>query len=103
MKLERSGDFTDKENNSYSNDVTIGLKSDGTIFVWNNVAENIFGYPAIEAVGQNISFLFSKQNFKKESEFLEKVKAGNTEHYEIPCKTKAGKQIFISFFALPHV
>lgn len=101
MKLERSEDFTDKDYKPYSNDVTIGLKSDGTIFAWNNTAENIFGYPAIEAVGQNISFLFSKKNFEKESEFLEKVKAGNTEHYEIPCKTKSGKKIFICFFDFP--
>ena len=101
MKLERSGDFTDRENDPYSNDVTIGLKSDGTIFAWNKTAENIFGYPAIEAVGQNISFLFSKKNFQKECEFLEKVKAGNTEHYDIACKTKAGKQVFISFFDFP--
>ena len=80
MKLERSDDFTDKDNVPSSNDVTIGLKSDGSIFAWSNAAENIFGYPAIEAVGQNISFLFSKKNFEKESRFLENVKAGNTEH-----------------------
>lgn len=101
MKAERSGDFTDKENVPNSNDVTIGLRSDGTIFSWNSAAEKIFGYPAIEAVGENISFLFSKKNFQKEMEFLEKVKAGNTEHYEIACKTKAGTKIFISFFDFP--
>jgi PAS domain S-box-containing protein len=101
MKLEKSDDFTDKQNAPDSNDITIGLKSDATIFAWSKTAENIFGYPAIEAVGQNIAFLFSKKNFEKESQFLEKVRAGSTEHYEIPCKTKSGKQIFISFFDFP--
>ncbi len=101
MKLERSTDWTDRNNAPFPNDMTIGLKSDGTIFAWNNIAENIFGYPAIEAVGQNISLLFSNKNLKKETEFLEKIKDGNTEHYEIACKSKSGKQIFISFFGFP--
>jgi len=101
MKLERSGDLTDRENGPFSNEVTIGLKSDGTIFAWNNRAEEMFEYPAIEVVGENISILFSKKNFQKENEFLDKVNAGNSEHYEITCKAKSGKRVIVSFFAFP--
>lgn len=101
MKLERSGDLTDRENGPFSNDVTIGLKSDGTIFAWNNRAEEMFEYTAIEVVGENISILFSKKNLLKEYEFLDKVNAGNSEHYEITCKAKSGKRLIVSFFAFP--
>ena len=101
MKLERSGDLTEWENAPFSNDVTIGVKADGAIFQWNSSAEKIFGYPAIEAVGQNISFLFTKNSFQKENEFLEKVIQGNSQHYELSCKTKSGKRIYVSFFACP--
>jgi len=101
MKVARTGDWTGKENVPFSDDVTIGLKTDGTIFRWNKLAEEIFEYPAIEAVGENVSLLFSKKNFQKETEALEKAKAGNTARLEIDCKTKSGKQKFISFFAFP--
>ncbi len=101
MKLEASGDCRDTEKMPFPSEVTIGLKSDGTIFGWNNTAETIFGYPAIEAVGQNISILFTKKNFQKECEFRNKILEGNTEHYELPCKTKSGKSVFISFCSFP--
>lgn len=101
MKLETSGDCKETDKMPFPNEVTIGLKSDGTIFGWNNSAETIFGYPAIEAVGQNISILFTKKNFQKECEFLNKILEGNTEHYVLPCKTKSGKSVFISFCSFP--
>lgn len=101
MKLERSVDLTEWGNVPFSNDVTIGVRNGGTIFQWNTAAERIFGFPAIEAVGQNISILFTKKNFERESGFLDKVMQGNAEHYELPCKTKSGKRVLISFFAFP--
>ena len=99
MKVERTGGLTGSENMPVSNDVTIGIKTDGTIFQWNNVAEKIFEYAAIEVVGQNISILFSKKAFEKEEAFLGEVKKGNTAQYELACKTKSGRSVFISFCA----
>ncbi len=64
MKIERSE--ADMEKTPFLNDVTISLKTDGSIFEWNRSAENIFGYRAIEIVGEHVSILFSKNNFHKE-------------------------------------
>jgi PAS domain S-box-containing protein len=35
---------------------------DGTIVSWNVGAENVFGYPALEAIGQNCQMLFTEED-----------------------------------------
>ncbi len=101
MKLERLVDFTRSNNPPFSNDITISITTDGTIFKWNDLAEKIFGYSAIEAKGQNISLLFSKKDFEKETKFLHKVIRGHTLFFDLFCKTKSKKRVLISFCAFP--
>ena len=101
MKLKISDNWAQEGNSYFSNDITIGLKTDGSIFKWNYSAEKIFGYPAIEIVGQNISILFSKNKFHKEEAFLAHILKGNTSQLEIGCIKKSGELIIVSFLASP--
>ncbi|HSN09170.1 MAG TPA: PAS domain S-box protein, partial [Hanamia sp.] len=101
MKSERSDDFSGSKNIPFSGDATLSLRIDGTIFKWNNLAEKIFGYTAIEAKGKKISILFSKKDFEKETKFLYNIIQGNTLSYQSFCKIKSGKRVLISFCAFP--
>ena len=101
MKLERPVDLEGNKKIPFSGDVTLSLRMDGTIFKWNNLAEKIFGYTAIEAKGKKNSILFSKKDFEKETKFLYNVIQGNTLSYQVFCKIKSGKRVLISFCAFP--
>lgn len=101
MKLQRADNGTGEQNQTLANKMTIGLKTNGIIFAWNHSAENIFGYPAIEAVGQHISILFPQKNLSKEAKILKNILEGNTSEYEIGCITREGIRITVSFFASP--
>lgn len=101
MKIQRSDNKMEEDNSSYSNNIAIAIKPNGLIFIWNRTAENIFGYPAIEAVGENISILFSEKNFDKEKKMLQNILEGNILEYETYCKTKSGDRICVFFNASP--
>ncbi|MDE3183627.1 MAG: PAS domain S-box protein [Bacteroidota bacterium] len=69
MKLERPVDLEGNKKIPFSGDVTLSLRMDGTIFKWNNLAEKIFGYTAIEAKGKKILFYFLKKISKRKLNF----------------------------------
>ncbi|NOQ76382.1 MAG: response regulator [Methylococcaceae bacterium] len=48
-----------------TSDAIITLNKDGLIILWNEGAENIFGYQSIEVIGQSIELIFPKQNNEK--------------------------------------
>src|SRR5437660_582749 len=65
------------------NDAIYSKSFDGTIFTWNKAAENIFGFTAQEAIGKNISIIFSSEILAEEAEIDETIKRGEQiDHYE---------------------
>ncbi|MEO8822489.1 MAG: PAS domain S-box protein [Ginsengibacter sp.] len=101
MKIQKLDNMAVEGNSSYPSEISIGLKTDRSIFIWNKAAENIFGYLAIEAVGQDISIIFSENNFPREKKMLENILEGDSFQYEICCKTKLGERICVLFNASP--
>jgi len=85
-----------------SDDAIISKKFDGTIISWNNAAEKIFGYPANEAINNNISIIVPEELIEEEYKIIRKVKGGERiKHYETTRKTKAGHKILINLSVSP--
>lgn len=79
-----------------SEDAIIGKSLDGIILSWNKGAEKVYGYSAEEIKGRHISILVSPENRDEISQFLAKVKRGESiSHYEAKRVRKDGKQIIV--------
>jgi PAS domain S-box-containing protein len=59
-----------------SNDAIIAQTLDGTITDWNAAAERLFGYPAREAIGQNMRMLVAPEGEQERDELLASIRAG---------------------------
>lgn len=79
----------------------INIKTNGTIALWNEGAEKIFGYSAEECVGKHISIIFCEAIFENEKKIIRNLEKGGKEYYEAACKNKNGDTIYISFTAFP--
>lgn len=85
-----------------SDDAIIGKSLDGRILTWNRGAQNIYGYTAQEAIGQNISILVPDDRLDEVHAILQKIrKAEFIDHYESIRHTKDGRQIHISLTVSP--
>ena len=100
MKIEKAEHIAKTQIISTNCDVMISFRLDGIIFHWNAVAENIFGYPAIEAIGRNIAILFPINYFKDPQAFISEP-GENSKEYETVCKTKEGDRINLLFHVFP--
>jgi len=79
-----------------SSDAIIRETLDGTIVSWNKGAERIFGYSAIEAVGQKAGILMPSGE-SGESEILERLKRdGRILPYDTQLARKDGATIDVS-------
>jgi PAS domain S-box-containing protein len=66
-----------------SDDAIIGKTLEGTITSWNRAAETMYGYPADEVIGKNISILVPPDQADEIAGILEKVRRGERiEHFE---------------------
>lgn len=89
----------------HSIDAIIGVDNDFKIFLWNNGAENIYGYKTEEVMGKDFSVLIPDDLLAKgEKEFLieEVRKKGYLANYETERIAKNGvlKHVSISRFAV---
>ena len=85
-----------------SSDAIVSKSLDGTITSWNVSAERMFGYSAVEIVGQNVRRLIPPERQAEEDEILEKLRAGvQIEHYETVRLTKDGRRIDVSLSISP--
>lgn len=50
-----------------ANDAIICSKPDGTVYLWNRKAEQMFGYAAAEAIGRNLYELISPEHHRKDA------------------------------------
>ncbi|MGA2745825.1 MAG: PAS domain S-box protein, partial [Candidatus Sulfotelmatobacter sp.] len=85
-----------------SDDAIIGTTLDGTITSWNPGAENLFGYPASEAVGKSIEMLLPPERASDESDILARISRGERlDHFETVRLQKDGKRIAVSVTISP--
>jgi PAS domain S-box-containing protein len=63
-------------------DAIVGKDLDGRITSWNRGAENLFGYLAAEVIGRPITLLIPDGYIQEEREFLDRVRCGETVHFE---------------------
>ena len=61
-----------------SDDAIIGNALDGTVTSWNRAAENLFGYPEAEIVGQPVARIIPQHKRDEEAYILEQIRAGRT-------------------------
>jgi PAS domain S-box-containing protein len=85
-----------------SDDAIIGMSLDGTITAWNHAAERMYGYPAIEAIGQSIRLLVPEDRQREESEVLDRIRQGErVQHFETTRRRKDGICIPVSLSMSP--
>ena len=77
-----------------SNDAIIGKAQDGTITSWNPAAEELYGYRAEAAVGQNISIIVPPERREELANILARLRTFHgTQRIETERITKDGRRI----------
>ena len=84
-----------------SDDAIVGTTLDGTILSWNKAAEALYGYPADEIIGQNISVLAPPDRREEVSQVLAKVRTGAISRYETVRVRKDGRRVDAMFTVSP--
>lgn len=85
-----------------SEDAIISKTLDGTILTWNAGAERVYGYPAAEAIGQQMTLLLPADRADEEGEILERIGRGErVEHFETVRRNKDGEMIDVSLTISP--
>ncbi len=85
-----------------STDAILSKDLNGTILSWNQGAEHLFGYTALEAVGQSIHMLIPSPNRFDETLILEGIARGErVHHHETLRQRKDGKLVEVSLSMAP--
>jgi PAS domain S-box-containing protein len=85
-----------------SDDAIISKTLDGTIRSWNEGAERVFGYKAIDVIGQPITLIIPPDRLGEEREILGRLSRGERiDHFETVRKTKDGRLVDISLTVSP--
>jgi PAS domain S-box-containing protein len=80
-----------------SDDAIISKSLDGIILSWNRAAEEIYGYPADEAVGRPISMLVPAELSDELAAIMDRIVRGErVAHFETVRVRKDGKRIHVS-------
>jgi two-component system, cell cycle sensor histidine kinase and response regulator CckA len=86
----------------FSQDAIVGKRMDGVITSWNRGAERMYGYTAAEAIGQNLSFLFSSGREDEMEAIMERIQGGQSiENLETERLTKARVLLDVSVSISP--
>jgi PAS domain S-box-containing protein len=87
---------------SSTDDAIIGKNLHGAITSWNQAAERIFGYTAMEAIGQSIDLIVPADLQHEEDDVLRRVRAGDRiDHYQTIRRAKGGRVVEISLTVSP--
>ena len=85
-----------------SNDAIFAKTLEGTILTWNRAAEAIYGYPAEEAVGRNVSMLVPPDRMSELAEIVDRVRRGESiTALETERVAKDGRKISVSLSLSP--
>ena len=94
--------------NSVSDAVIIGDIDSGTIVLWNRAAEELFGYPAAEALGQPLWLIVAESLRAQHAAGLERYRklrtgplVGRTKPAEVTGRTKDGREIPVELTLSP--
>jgi len=85
-----------------SDDAIISKDLDGIITSWNKGAEQLFGYSAKEAIGQNIRLIVPQDRYHEEATILKQLARGErVDHFETVRARKDGTTLDISLAISP--
>ncbi len=85
-----------------SSDAIIGKTLDGTVTSWNEAAERLFGYNAVEMIGQPIRHLIPFERQNEEDQILASIAASRIiENYETVRLHKSGQLVDVSVTVSP--
>jgi len=85
-----------------ADDAIIGKTLDGIITSWNQGAQRLYGYTALEAVGQSIGIIVPRDCAGEIPEILERLRRGERiDHYETCRRHKDGSIVEVSLTILP--
>ena len=85
-----------------SDDAIISKNLEGIITSWNKSAERLFGFTAIETIGQPVTILIPPDRLGEEPQILDRLRRGErVDHFETVRKTKDGRLIDISLTISP--
>jgi PAS domain S-box-containing protein len=85
-----------------SEDAILSKTLDGVILSWNTSAERLYGYTAVEIIGQPVSLLAPPEQLEEMQRILEQLRQGErVEHYETVRRKKDGTRIAISLTVSP--
>jgi PAS domain S-box-containing protein len=85
-----------------SDDAIVSKNLDGIITSWNASAERVFGYSAVETVGQPITIVIPQDRRHEEPEILTLIRrGGRVDHFETIRQRKDGTLITVSLTVSP--
>jgi len=85
-----------------TDDAIVGKNLDGIVISWNRAAEQMFGYPAAEIIGQSISRIIPPDRLAEEASILERLRRGEKlVHFETKRRRKDGGTIPVSLTISP--
>lgn len=85
-----------------SQDAIVSKDLNGIVTSWNPAAEEIFGYPAVEMIGQSITRIIPPDRLDEETYVLDNIRRGQRiEHYETLRRRNDGSLIPISLTISP--
>ncbi len=85
-----------------SDDAIISKDLNGVITSWNTGAQHLFGYTALEMIGQPVQRLIPEDRFDEEPRILERLRLGQRiDHYETIRRRKDGTLVEISLSVSP--
>lgn len=86
----------------HSEDAIVSKNLEGVITSWNQGAEQLFGYTASEAIGQNIIMIIPTHLRSEEKDIIRKIKQGErTGHFETVRRRKDGSLVEVSINISP--
>jgi PAS domain S-box-containing protein len=86
-----------------ANDGIIGQTLDGVVTSWNRAAESLFGFTALEAIGQPLmQLIMPRERWDEEARLLARVRDGiPTAHFETMRRHKDGRSLEVSVTVSP--
>ena len=80
-----------------SDDAIVGKDLTGVITSWNGGAEQLFGYPASEAIGRSISLIIPPERRSEEDDVIRQIRSGRrVEHFDTVRRRKDGSEVEVS-------
>jgi PAS domain S-box-containing protein len=85
-----------------SDEIIVSKTLQGVITSWNRAAERVFGWTAVEAVGQHINLIIPRERRAEEEDILARIRRGErVDHLQTVRVTKEGRLVAVSITVSP--